>query len=94
MNKKDNDTLYLDASYSEHKILSDTIIAISTINEKMEQSFIEHVEFSKTKREVVRDGPGTSRNNIFELYYNYLHAENLEIEYDFKTKKYKLKLLN
>ena len=96
INKSTHDTLYLDAwyQYPAIKIYSDTTITISMPNKKMEQSFLEHIELSSTKTEIQHGKSATSKNNLFEVSFNYLHAETLEIEYNFATKQYAIKLNN
>ena len=96
INNKNKDTLYIYNSYPQRKLFSDTTVAILNKNERMEQSFLQHIELSKTEREIWFDesGKGSPKNNIFELNFNFLHAENLEIEFDLATNKYKLRLLN
>jgi hypothetical protein len=97
INKPNNDTLFLEAwyQYPAIKVYSDTTITIFMANEKMEQSFLEHIEFRGNKPDMLLyDGIPIPQNNFFELSFNYLHAERLEIEYNFATKQYVIKLLD
>ncbi len=94
INKTGKDTLYVDTPFPERKIFSDTTVTISNINEKIEQNFLQYIVAGNRKSNWMLDDSDIPRNKAFELYYNYLHADNLEIEYDFATKKYKLRLLN
>lgn len=93
-NNKNKDTLYVYNSYPQRKIFSDTTLTILNKNEKMEQSFLQHIELSKADREIWFDEskPNIHSDDIFEFYYNFLHAENLEIDFDASTNKYKLRL--
>ncbi len=92
INKTGIDTLYLNDTYPKRKIFSDTTITISNINEKLEQNFLQHILLENVKSRP--DDFDPRKINGFEFYYNYLHADNLEIIYDCATKKYNLKLLN
>ncbi|MCW3084737.1 MAG: hypothetical protein JWP12_2103 [Bacteroidetes bacterium] len=92
-NKKPGDTLYVYANYKHYKVYSDTLFQILDPNEKLEESSIEQIELSyKEKQLDVRDGSWGMP--VLDFYYQFLHAETLEIEYDAESKKYQLKLVN
>ncbi len=93
-NKKQGDTLHLYVGYKEYKIHSDTIIQIIIRNDNMEESSLEYVSLFDKTREAASYGKGMYSEPLLNLYYQFLHAENLEIEYDAESKKYQLKLLN
>jgi hypothetical protein len=94
VNKSSTDTLYLDTRYSCHSIFSDTAITIATANELMNQSFVEYITLDSNKRSYTCYGPVLPDATVFHISYLYLHAENIEIEYDFATKAYRLRLVN
>ena len=95
INNKKKDTLYFYNTYPQHKAFSDTIITIMNKNERLSESFRQHIELSKNDRAIWfnESGSAVPNDDIFELYYNFLHAENLEIEFDAITNKYKLRLV-
>ncbi|MGZ4056355.1 MAG: hypothetical protein ACXVPU_09105 [Bacteroidia bacterium] len=91
-NNKSKDTLYIYNSYPQRKVFSDTTLTILNKNERMEQSFLQHFELSKLDREIWFDEskPGIHNDDIVDFYFNFLQAENLEIEFDASANKYKL----
>lgn len=91
-NKKKNDTLYCYIGYKEYQILSDTTINFSESNEKMEKSFLANILLTTTKRKYVCFGGGPSKD-IFELNFQFLNAEKIEVEFNCESGEYNLKLL-
>ncbi len=94
IHKNNSDTLYLQTWYPEQIVFSDTSINLSAANEKMEQSFAQHIVLNRNKTILFCDGTPIQKNAAFDLYFNFMHAENLEIVYDFETAKYVVKILN
>jgi len=88
INKKTIDTLYLRVKWSDYSISSDTTINVLLPNDKLQESFLQQIQLNKKSRIEIND------DIIFNIYYQYLHAEKLEIIYDFEKEKYKLKLVN
>lgn len=90
INKKSTDTLYLNVIWTglDYMIYSDTTINVLIPNDKLDESLLQKIQLNKKTRIVNND------DIIFNIYYQYLHAEKLEIIYDFENEKYKLKLVN
>jgi hypothetical protein len=91
-NKKKNDTLYCYIGYKEYQILSDTTINFFESNEKMERSFLANILLTKTKRKYVCY-EGKPSKGIFELNFQFLNAEKIEVEFNCESGEYYLKLL-
>ncbi|MGL4597539.1 MAG: hypothetical protein ACRCYO_08430 [Bacteroidia bacterium] len=94
IHKNNSDTLYLQTWYPEQVVFSDTTINLSAANEKMEQSFAQHIVLNRNKTILFCNRIPIQKNVAFDLYFNFMHAENLEIVYDFETAKYVVKILN
>ncbi|MCF8298799.1 MAG: hypothetical protein K9J13_14720 [Saprospiraceae bacterium] len=92
INKQNSDTLYF--FFNEYnKIFSDTILNLSTSNNKLRESFVN--DFALYRNSLFsRFFESKNNTKLYSLSFLYLHSETLEIIYDFKTNKYKLKIVD
>ena len=94
INNKKKDTVYIYDTYPQRKAFSDTSVTILDNNERLMASCRQHIEFTKTERAIWfnESASATPQDDVFDLYYNFLHGEDLAIEFDASTNKSKISI--